>query len=222
MRLFRLRPSARFFSRGFAGLALLLTAVAVGMHVYRMSGIAFHNYDDLITGMTADRIRLHGWKAYWDGVSHYAVWQGRAFFYFSSIFFVLPFFLRSLFWRGLLAALAQFAATCSVGAVVGLYAGFRNAALYVALACASLPYWHHWYPVNGYGIIFHLPVLLFFAGLAVYIRRARGQIQPAWRRFSRIFSWTAFALSLFFMAPALRCLLCSRRCLVMTPSMLDW
>jgi len=190
--------SARFFSLGFAGLAALLVTVAVGMHIYRMSGMPFNNYDDVGMGLTADQVRLHGWKAYYDLAAGLAVWQGRAYFYFSTIFFVLPYFIRPLLLRAGLSALLQLGATCSVGAVVGLYAGFRNAALCVALACASLPYWSGWYPINGYPFVYHLPVLLFFAGLAVYIRRMRGYGKPAWRRFSQVFSWTAFFLSLFF------------------------
>jgi hypothetical protein len=149
-------------------------------------------------GMAADRMRFDWWTVYYRMAKDYALWQGRVYFYFSMIFFILPFFLRSLLWRAILSALLQLGATCSVGAVVGLYAGFRNAALFVALACASLPYWREVSPVNGFPFVYHLPVILFFTGLAVYIRRIRGQGKPAWPRLSPAFSWTAFFLSLFF------------------------
>jgi hypothetical protein len=192
------RLPARFFSLGFAALAALLAMVAMGMHIHRMSGIPFNNYDDLLMGLTADRMRAQGWKAYFDLAGEYAVWQGRAYFYFSMIFFVLPYFIRSLLWRAVISALLQFGATCSVGAVVGLYAGFRNAALFVALTCACLPYWYDWYPVNGYPFVYHLPVLLFFAGQALYISRIRGYLQPAWRQIAQAASWIAFFVSLFF------------------------
>jgi hypothetical protein len=190
-------PSPRPWALAFAGLAALVVALAVGMHIHRMAGMAFTNLDDMLMGLTADRMRFHWWPAYTRMASDYSLWQGRVYFYFSMIFFILPFFLRSLFWRAVLSALLQLAATCSVGAVVGLYAGFRTAALFVALACACLPYWRV-SPINGFPFVYHLPVILFFSGLAVYIRRVRGQGNPAWRRLGQVFSWSAFGLSLFF------------------------
>jgi hypothetical protein len=168
------------------------------MHIYRMSGLAFTNYDDMLMGMTADRMRFHWWPVYYRLAKDYALWQGRIYFYFSMFFFVLPFFIRSLFWRAFLSALLQLGATCSVGAVVGLYAGFRNAVLFVALACACLPYWRMVSPVNGFPFVYHLPVILFFTSLAVFIRGSRGYGKPAWRRIGPAFSRTAFFLSLFF------------------------
>jgi hypothetical protein len=198
MSLPRLRPSVRFFSLGFAGLAGLLAVVAVGIHIYRMAGMVFTNYDDMRMALTVDQIRLQGWKAYYDLAAQLAVWQGRAYFYFSMIFFLLPFFMRSLILRATLSALFQLGATCSVGAVVGLYAGFRNAALCVVLTCASLPYWHTWYPVNGYLFVYHVPVILFCGSLAMYIRRTRGCVKPSWLRFNQVVSWTAFFVSLLF------------------------
>jgi hypothetical protein len=189
-------PSKRFL--GFACLAALVVIAAMGMHIYRMSGMVFTNYDDMGMDFTVQQVRLHGWKPFYDLASYYALWQGRAYFYFSMIFFVLPYFIRSLLLRAVLSALLQFGATCSIGAVVGLYAGFRNAVLCVVLACACLPYWHTWYPVNGYPFAYHLPVILFFAGLALYICRIRGYITQAWRRFSQIVAWTSCFVSLFF------------------------
>jgi hypothetical protein len=172
--------------------------VAIGMHIYRMSGMAFTNLDDMLMGLTADRMRVAWWPAYYRMAKDYALWQGRIYFYFSMIFFILPFFLRSLLWRAVISALLQLGATCSVAAVVGLYAGFRTAALFVALACACLPYWREVSPINGFPFHYHLPVILFFTSLALYIRRVRGQGNPAWRRLSQIFSWSAFFVSLFF------------------------
>jgi hypothetical protein len=189
---------ARFSAWGFAGLAVLVVLLATSLHVYRLSGMAFTNYDDMRMSLIVNQIRLLGWQPYYDLAQELAVWQGRAYFYFSMIFFLLPYFLHSLFWRGLLSALLQLAASCSIGAVVSLYAGFRTALWLVALACAALPYWHTWYPVDGYLFVYHLPVILFFAGLAVYIRLTRGEVRPAWRRRAQVFWWSAFFVSLFF------------------------
>jgi hypothetical protein len=191
-------PPHSALTLGFTLLAALLVIVAMGMHIHRMAGLAFTNYDDMLMGLTVDRMRFHWWPAYYRLAKDYALWQGRIYFYFTMFFFVLPFFIRSLLLRATLSALLQLGATCSVGAVVGLYAGFRNAVLFVALACASLPYWRLVSPVNGFPFIYHLPVILFFSSLAVYIRRVRGYGKSKWRRLSLAFSWTAFFLSLFF------------------------
>ena len=182
---------------GFVCLAALAIAFAVGLHIYRKSGIAFTNTDDILMGLTADRMRTHGWwSAYFDLARTYALWEGRIYFYFSMIFFVLPFLIRSLVLRAVLSALLQLSATCSVGAVVGLYTGWRSALLYVMLACAWLPYWLAVSPVIGFPFVYHLPVTLFFAGLAVRILLARGY--PRWRTPLRVLSWGAIFLSLFF------------------------
>lgn len=163
-----------------------------------MAGMAFTNYDDMLMGLTADRMRTQGWWAsYYDLARTYALWQGRIYFYFSMFFFVLPFLIRSLLLRAVLSAALQLGAAGSIGAVVGLYAGFRNALLFVALACAWMPYWPTVSPINGFPFVYHLPVLLFFAGLAVYILRVRGQ-GARWRRPAAIFCWGAFFVSLFF------------------------
>ena len=157
--------------------------------------MSYTNIDDLLMELTANRMRIEGWGPLYALTHKYAVWQGRAYFYFSMIFFVLPFFIRSLAVRAALSALLQLGATCSIGAVVGMYAGFRNALLAVALTCAWLPYWRNYYPVNGYPFVYHLPVLLFFSGLAVWIRLTRAK-RP--RRVGYALCWIAFFISLFF------------------------
>lgn len=188
----------RIYTYGFVSLAAAAIVFAVGLHIYRMSGMAFTNYDDMLMGLTADRMRTQGWWAsYLDLARTYAVWQGRIYFYFSMIFFVLPFLIRSLVLRAVLSTLLQLGAACSAGAVVGLYAGFRGALLFVALACAWMPYWPAVSPINGFPFVYHLPVLLFFSGLAVYILRARGH-GVRWRCPAAIFPWSAFFISLFF------------------------
>jgi len=168
------------------------------MHIHRMSGWTFTDYDDMMMGLTADRIRNHGWQAYYRLAKDYALWQGRAYFFFSMFFFVLPFFLRSLLLRAVCSALVQLSATCALGAVLGLYTGFRTAALFVALVCAMLPYWRAVSPVNGYPFIYHMPVLLFFAALTLHICWKRGYVPAARQRLCQMVSWTAFVVSLFY------------------------
>jgi hypothetical protein len=183
---------------GFVWLAVLAIAFAMGMHIYRMSGMPFTNLDDMLMELTADRMRTQGWwRSYYALAWLYATWQGRIYFYFSMFFFVLPFLIRSVVWRAVASALLQLASICSVGAVVSQYAGFGNALLSVALACAWLPYWRTVSPVNGFPFVYHLPVLLFFAGLAVWIRLARGGCQRR-PRLARVFCWSALFVSLFF------------------------
>ena len=182
-------------------LAIAAIAFAVGLHLHRMSGMAFTNYDDMLMGLNADRMRMEGWwRTYHELARGFALWQGRIYFYFSMIFFVLPFLIRSLVLRAVLSVLLQLGATCSVAAVLGLYTGFGNALLFVALACAWLPYWLSVSPINGFPFVYHLPVILFFSGLAVWIHLARGRGKPrgAFRRPGLALAWGAVFVSLFF------------------------
>jgi len=192
----RVSPGEAVSRRGFVFLAAVAIAFAVGLHIYRMAGMAFTNYDDMLMGLTVDRMRTQGWwSSYLDLARVYAVWQGRIYFYFSMFFFVAPFLIRSLLLRAAISALLQLGATCSMAAVVGMYAGFANALLVVALACLWLPYWPAVSPVNGFPFVYHLPVILFFTALAISIARSRGSIR--WRGAAAL-SWIAFLVSLFF------------------------
>jgi len=177
-------------------LAAAAIVFALGMHIWRMAGMAFTNSDDMLMGLTVDRMRTEGWwRSYYELANVYALWQGRVYFYFSMFFFVAPFLIRSLALRAAISGLLQLGVTASVSAVVGLYAGWTNALLFAALACAWLPYWATVSPINGFPFVYHLPVILFFAALAVWILRARRQ-RTAWG--GRIFWGSAFFVSLFF------------------------
>ena len=183
----------------FVCVAIAAIVFAVGMHIWRMAGIAFTSGDDLNMGIVADKM-LSGswWPPYYSLAHHYAVLQGRAYFYFSMIFFVLPFFTHSMLMRAVVAALLQLGAVGAIAVVLGQYAGWRNALLFTALTCACLPYWLQVSPVVGYPFFYHLPVLLFFAGLGATIRLARRQGSSWGRWIGAALAWAAILISLFF------------------------
>ena len=179
----------------FLALSAVVVATCLAIHIWGLSGLTFTNHDDMSMGLRADVIKQGGWRAYYGIASGMAAKQGRIYFHFSMFFFILPFLIRSLLVRAVVAALLQFLATSAMAALLGSYLGWINAVLFVCLVSGCLPYWLGYYPVNHIPFVYHIPVLLFFAGMALYVQLARGAMPP--QRLRRFYQASSFLLVFF-------------------------
>jgi len=174
--------------RWFYFVVFAVLAAGISAHIASMSRITFTNHDDIRMDMIASEMRNQGASRYWTHAGGIAHGQGRVYFYFSLIFFILPFLTESEVVRAVMASGVQLLSYCAIALCLSLY--FRPAigALFLALIYVFLPEWSGHYPVTAYPVVYHTAYAMFFSGLSLWVcaqrfpdhfRRRRGYILAA-------------------------------------------
>ncbi|HLJ44381.1 MAG TPA: hypothetical protein VKU01_00150 [Bryobacteraceae bacterium] len=193
----RVRHSGRTteWHRYFVALFIATLMLCVLVEAQGLIRLYYTWQDDVYMGILADRVRAEGLQPYWDSAGGYAQWQGRAYFYFSFVFFIAPFLTNSALIRTIIITAVELCSVGMVGAFISLYLTRIAGMLFVVLAFCLLPHWIGQYPTSTHVVVYHVPLAFFFGSMCLYVFRLRAL--PAAQRHSRLFMVVSHILLFF-------------------------
>ncbi len=190
-------PTASYYPY-FLVLFIVVLTVCTVVEATGLSRLYYTWQDDVYMGVLADKVRAEGLRPYWQYTSAYALWQGRAYFYFSFFFFIAPFLTNSALIRTVIIILVELCSIGMIGVFLSLYLTRVAGMLFVALTLCLLPHWMGQYPTANHIVVYHLPLALFFGSMCLYVRSMRASsISERRRGLSFVLSTALLFFSLF-------------------------